>query len=148
MGVPYMRAVLRATFAARRSDCPTAMENFEGPFFLPVCFMIVAPTESVYHGSYHTRSSHRLKADRSSESSSNFLKSDATRRQREHRVPLASRELLCGEARAEVTKDRDKLSQSGNRQPSSDSTDSNRPNRSKCFQKQSLRGLWRADQAL
>ena len=143
-----MRAVLRATFAARRSARPTAAENSFVSFFTLVDFTVLPPAVEASLQNYHTRSRYQRKDDNVLQSCSNYERTDATRRQREHRVPLASRELLCGEARAEVTKDRGKLSQSGNRQPSSDSTDSNRPNRSKCFQKQSLRGLWRADQAL
>ena len=147
MGVPYMRAVLRAILAERRSDRPTAMENFDGLFFLPLCFMIVAPTGAAYHGSYHILSTHLLKENRSSESSSSYVRSGATRRRRGQGDHLVSREPRCDEARASATKDRDRLSQRGNRPPSSALDDSNRPNRSRCFQKQSLRGLWRDGQA-
>jgi len=74
-----MRAVLRAALAARRSDRPTAMENFDGLDFLPFLFIIVAPTYAAYHRSYHTPSTHQLKDNKSFESSPNSVKNDAAR---------------------------------------------------------------------
>ena len=57
-----MRAVLRATFAARRSARPTAAENSLVSFFTLVRFMVPVPLIEVSYPSYHTRSKCQLKA--------------------------------------------------------------------------------------
>src|SRR5690242_13950134 len=59
-----MRAVLRATLAARRSARPTAAENSFVSFFTRVRFMVLVPTAAVQLTNYHTRSSHPPKDDR------------------------------------------------------------------------------------
>ena len=56
-----MRAVLRATFAARRSARPTAAENSLLVLSLAFRFTAIFPTPSAYCLSYHTHSRHRGK---------------------------------------------------------------------------------------
>src|SRR5512138_304711 len=63
MGVPCMRAVLRATLAARRKARPTAAENSFVSFFTGVRFMVLVPTAAAQLSNYHTRSRHSLKDD-------------------------------------------------------------------------------------
>src|SRR3972149_1068347 len=68
MGVPCMRAVLRATFAARRRARPTAATNSSVSFFTFFRFMVLFPRAGVSHLSYHTRPKRRLKACNASQS--------------------------------------------------------------------------------
>ena len=57
-----MRAVLRATFAARRRARPTAAENSLLLRELYLRFIVNAPAIEEYDPSYHTHSTCRLKA--------------------------------------------------------------------------------------
>ena len=61
MGVPWIRAVLRAAFAARRKARPTAAANFSVSFFTLVRFMDLFLKYEDCDQSYHTRSKRREK---------------------------------------------------------------------------------------
>ena len=63
-----MRAVLRATFAARRSARPTAAENSLLFRELFLRFKVNAPAIEASDQNYHTRSRCRLKACDASQS--------------------------------------------------------------------------------
>jgi len=61
MGVPWIRAVLRAAFAARRKARPTAAANFSVSFFTLVRFMDLFLKYEDCDQRYHTRSKRREK---------------------------------------------------------------------------------------
>jgi len=68
-GVPCTRAVLRAALAARRSARPTASENSLLVCSLGFRFTAIFPITLRFYPSYHTRSKHPTKDDKTDRSS-------------------------------------------------------------------------------
>src|ERR1044071_1812168 len=86
-----MRAVLRATLAARLRARPTAAENSWVSFFTLVRFMAPVPPVLGWHRNYHTHSTRRPKPDNSFENYTSFARSDAAHLRRAHFTRAAMR---------------------------------------------------------
>src|SRR5439155_24832898 len=84
MGVPWIRAVLRAAFAARRKARPTAAANFSVSFFTLVRFMDLFLKYEDCDQNYHTRSKRRRKACKTFRSCSSSDRSAGARRHAGH----------------------------------------------------------------
>ena len=95
-----MRAVLRATLAARRSARPTAAVSCLVSLLTLYCFMALAPRLVAYRESYHTPSIRRLKDGRRFENFSNFGQNAELHPLVERYGLLVSREWRRGEGRA------------------------------------------------
>ena len=68
-----MRAVFRATLAARRRARPTDALSGESTIFLDFDFTVLAESVGASRASYHTPSTHRLKADTVPRNCSSFV---------------------------------------------------------------------------
>ena len=109
-----MRAVLRATFAARRSARPTAAENSLVSFFTLLRFMELFLITGMYAPNCHTRSRHQREVYKTFENSSSSGQNDAVHPSAEHYAHPALLGPRCAEARGVATAVEDKQFQSGN----------------------------------
>ena len=100
MGVPWMRAVLRATFDARRSARPTAAVSILVSLLTLGFFMVLAPILVACRENYHTPSMYRLKDYKCSENFSSCGQNAESHRCVERYGLLVSREWRRGEGRA------------------------------------------------
>src|SRR3990167_1164161 len=108
MGVPCMRAVLRAIFDARRSARPTAAVRILVSFLILVFFMVLAPILAACREHYHIPSMYRREDYRYSENFSSCGQNAESHRCVEHYGLLVSRERRRGAGRAVQRGDVDK----------------------------------------
>lgn len=80
MGVPYMRAVFRATLAARRSAAPTCSAPTLGFTFLRVTFTVPPPAVSAPVWNCRRGTTYLQDPDKASENSSDSAEIDARHR--------------------------------------------------------------------